>query len=61
MSDTAKNVVAAILARLPDDASLEDIQYRVYVRQKIEHGLEDARTGRTVTHEEAERRLENRL
>ena len=43
----AKEDVRRILELLPDDASLEDIQYRIYVRQKIESGLEDAGAGRT--------------
>jgi hypothetical protein len=31
-----KQQVAEILENLPDDASFEDIQYHIYVRQKIE-------------------------
>jgi predicted transcriptional regulator len=58
---TAKTEVLAILDQLPDDASLEDIQYRIYVRQKIERGLRDADEGRTVSHEEAKRRLQKWL
>ncbi|MFN0052682.1 MAG: hypothetical protein ACKV0T_10860 [Planctomycetales bacterium] len=58
---TAKTDVRAILDRLPEDASLEDIQYQIYVRQKIERGLKDVREGRTVTHEEAQRQLEKWL
>lgn len=41
-----------ILDRLPDDVSLDDIQYHIYVRQKIEHGLEDVEAGRTLSEEE---------
>ncbi|MGQ0634610.1 MAG: hypothetical protein ACT4QC_08365 [Planctomycetaceae bacterium] len=59
--NTAKSDVRAILDQLPDDASLEDIQYRIYVRQKIERGLQDAREGRTVSHAEAEKRLQKWL
>ena len=53
----AKDEVMRILERLPDDASLEDIQYHIYVRQKIEHGIEDAEAGRTLTEEEFDRRM----
>lgn len=53
----AKDEVIRILERLPDDASLEDIQYHIYVRQKIEHGMEDAEAGRTLTEEEFDRRM----
>jgi predicted transcriptional regulator len=53
----AKAEVMRLLERLPDDASLEDIQYHIYVRQKIEHGMEDAEAGRTLTEEEFDRRM----
>ena len=54
---TAKDEVRELLECLPDDASLEDIQYHLYVRQKIQRGLEAAEQGRTITHEEAARRM----
>ena len=41
----------------PDDATFEDIQYHIYVREKIERGLKDVQEGRVLTQEEAERRL----
>lgn len=53
----AKEEVLRILERLPDDASLEDIQYHLYVRQKIDHGLEDIEAGRTLSAEEFDRRM----
>jgi len=55
--ETAKQQVERILRMLPEDASLEDIQYHIYVRQRIEQGLEDVEAGRTVSHAEVQRRL----
>jgi predicted transcriptional regulator len=55
--DTAKEQVEEILRSLPEDASLEDIQYHIYVRQKIQDGLDDAEAGRVVSHSEVQRRL----
>lgn len=55
--ETAKEQVQQILDQLPHDASLEDIQYHSYVRQKIEQGLADAEAGRVVSHAEAQQRL----
>lgn len=49
---TTKERVREILDRLPDDCSLEDVQYHLYVVQAIERGLADADAGRTVSHEE---------
>jgi len=54
---TAKHEVGRLLTRLPDDCSLEDIQYHLYVLQKIEHGLKDADEGRVYTQEEVEKMM----
>ena len=54
---TAKDEVRALLEKLPDDTSLNDIQYHIYVRQKIERGLEAIRKGNVVSQEEIERRM----
>ena len=54
---TAKEEVESLLDKLPDDCSLEDIQYHLYVLEKVRHGLENADTQGTVTQAEAEERL----
>jgi predicted transcriptional regulator len=54
---TAKEDVRQILDELPDDASLEEIQYSIYVRQKIERGLKNLDEGRSISQEEAETRM----
>jgi predicted transcriptional regulator len=55
--ETAKEQVQHILEMLPEDASLEDIQYHIYVRQKIQDGLADVEAGRVVSHAEVQQRL----
>ncbi|MCJ7578394.1 MAG: hypothetical protein MUO91_08075 [candidate division Zixibacteria bacterium] len=52
---TAKYEVSELLKRLPEDCSLEDIQYHLYVLQKIERGLQDVKEGRIYTQEEVEK------
>lgn len=54
---TAKQAVQELLQELPDDATLEDIQYRIYAKQKIAQGVADVRAGRVVSHEEVEKRF----
>ena len=54
---TAKEEVETLLNKLPDDCSLEDIQYHLYVLEKVRHGLEVAETQGTLTQEEAEGQL----
>lgn len=52
-----KAEVATMLEALPDDASLEDIQYHLYVLEKVKRGLERAETEGAMSHEEAKTRL----
>ena len=54
---TAKEDVRKMLDQLPDEASLEDIQYHIYVWQKIARGLDDVKAGRTVSQEDIEERM----
>ena len=54
---TAKEEVRKILEQIPDDSSFEDIQYYIYVREKIERGLGDIEKGRIIDQEEIERRM----
>jgi len=49
--------VRKLLESLPADASYEDIQYHIYVREKILRGLHDVETGDVLSDEEVERRL----
>jgi predicted transcriptional regulator len=52
-----KEEVQALIERLPDDVTLEDIQYHVFVYQKIAHGRAAAAAGETVPHSEVVRRM----
>ena len=54
---TAKNEVQQLLNALPDDCSLEDIQYHLYVIEKVRNGLELADSQGTLSQEEVEQRL----
>lgn len=53
----AKIAVKKLLERLPDDCSLEDVQYHLYVLQAIERGEAELAAGVTIPHEEVEREL----
>jgi len=47
-----KDTVRDVLSKLPDDCSLEDVLYHLYVVQAIDRGLADAEAGRTIPHEQ---------
>jgi len=53
----AKEAVFKLLETLPDDATIEDIQYHLYVLQKIQAGQDAADAGEVIPHEEVLREL----
>ncbi|MDZ8096559.1 MAG: hypothetical protein RM049_24075 [Nostoc sp. DedQUE04] len=55
--NTTKEKVQSLLNQLPDDCSIEDIQYHLYVIEKVSRGLEAADIEGVITQEEAEKRL----
>ena len=54
---TAKEEVKALLDKLPDDCSLEDVQYHIYVVEKINRGIERAGKEGTLGQDEVGRKL----
>lgn len=43
-----KDEALHLVENLPDDASWDDLMYRIYVRQAVEAGLADSEAGRTM-------------
>jgi predicted transcriptional regulator len=56
---TAKEEAIKTISRRPDEASWDEIMYKIYVKRKIEEGLKAADEGRTVSHEEVKELLES--
>jgi hypothetical protein len=54
---TVKEDVESLLRRLPDNVSVEDIQYHLYVLDKVRRGVEDAQASGTLSQEEVESRF----
>lgn len=52
-----KQTVRELLDRLPDDCTLEDVLYHLYVDQEVERGLAECRAGRVIPQEEVAREL----
>jgi hypothetical protein len=52
---TIKGEFESLISRLPDDCSLEDIQYHLYVLEKVHRGLEAADSKGAIPQEEVER------
>ena len=53
----AKEEVQNLLKNLPDDATLDDIHYHLYVLEKIKRGQKDIANGKSSTTEQAKARL----
>jgi len=58
---TEKCEAAKLLAQLPEDSTLEDIQYHLYVLEKIKHGQADVAMGKTYTQTEVGAKLQKWL
>lgn len=54
---TAKEEVKTLLDKLPDDCSLEDVQYHLYVVEKIHRGIERAEKEEVLSQDEVERKF----
>lgn len=56
----AKETVRSLLDQLPDNCSLDDVLYHLYVIQAVEQGRADVRAGRLIPHDEVARELRHR-
>ncbi len=52
-----KEQAIRLIKTLPGDATFEDIQYHLYVREKVERGMRAAEDGRVVSQEMAEKKV----
>lgn len=46
-----------LVDNLPDNATWEDVMYRIYVREAIEAGVKDSDEGRTIDVKEVRKRF----
>jgi predicted transcriptional regulator len=49
---SVKDEAIKLIQALPEDCTMDDIQYHLYVRDKIDRGIAAADAGRVVPHEE---------
>lgn len=55
-----KQAVRDLLDKLPDDCSLEEVLYHLYVLQRLSQGESEADAGELVTHDQVQRELRRR-
>lgn len=56
-SDTLRKEIDQILNTLPEEATWDDLMYKIYVRQAIEKGLKTNREGKTMSTDEVRTRF----
>lgn len=56
-SGSAKKEALALIDKLPDDATTEDIMAELYFKEQVDRGLRDVAAGRVVSHEELKKRV----
>lgn len=49
------------IKELPETATIDDAMERLFFIYKVEHGIEQAESGKTVSNEEARKRMEKWL
>lgn len=54
---SAKKQARELIDQLPEDATWDEVAYKIYVRRSIEKGLKAADEGRMLTEEEVRKRL----
>jgi hypothetical protein len=57
MATKIKDNVIEMIRRMPDDTTLTDIMAELYVRQKIDVGLQQLDSGDSLSQEQVEQRL----
>ena len=57
MTSNVKRDVLRLIEKMPEDASLDDIMYELYFRERVDRGLEELEAGRSVPHEDVKRSL----
>jgi len=56
---TLKQEAINAISTLPDDASIDDIMYRLYVIDKVSRSKEEVKKGKTITIDELRREIQS--
>ena len=52
MDPSPKQAALKMIEQMSSDASLEDIMYELYFRQRVDRGLQELDDGKTISHQE---------
>jgi predicted transcriptional regulator len=57
MATNAKQAALTLIQKMPENASLEEVMYELYFRQRVERGIRELEQGKTVSHAAVKRSL----
>lgn len=57
MQQTVKQQALEAISKLPDDAKMDDIMYRLYVLDQIKKGMDDIDAGRVISQADLEKEI----
>ena len=52
-----KEAAIELIKKMPENCSIEDIQYELYVKSKIESGLNDIKNGTIISEAEMDKEM----
>ncbi|MCF6334711.1 MAG: hypothetical protein L3J12_03105 [Spirochaetales bacterium] len=55
--NTVKAEVRSLIDKLPDECTFEDVQYHLFVAEKIQRGIDRANTEGTISQKDVERKF----
>jgi len=61
MTTMKKAQIVSALRRLPDDCTIEDVQYELYLISKVRNGLAEIELGKGISHAEVHKRMKKWL
>ena len=61
MTTNLKEEIIELIKKLPENATIDDIMYHLYVKKKIIAGIEDIEQSRVIPHEQVMENAKKRL
>jgi len=61
MTSNLKEEIIDLIKKLPEDATIDDIMYHLYVKKKILAGIRDLEQGKVIVHEKVMANAKERL
>jgi len=61
MTSNLKEEIIDLIRKLPEDATIDDIMYHLYVKKKILTGIKEIEQGKVIPHEQIMENVKKRL